>query len=261
MPFFATLDNTKLYYEDTGSGQPIVFIHGLTCSHDSYTDIVSTMKEQYRSDTPEGGYTIAQLARDLKELMDYLELKDVILVGHSMGGFTIYDYISQFGCDNLNRVAILDMSPMVICDDQWRFGAFGSYDAKELAEDMEMMGQSLPLFLWKFLRNAIPAMSGLPESMRDLIAPSLKGFNHTLPLLSLWHSMFTRDYRGVAPAITVPTAYVCPEHGLYPRGAAEYLSEHATGPVTIIDAVGCSHMSPVEQPAKTAQDLIAFINS
>lgn len=269
MSYYVTLDHTKLYYEVEGEGEPIVFVHGWSCAHDSFTEVIRHMKNQYRcisyshrghgaSDTAEGGYTLPQLARDLHELIEYLNLKDVTLVGHSMGGYTVYEYISQFGCDNIKKIAILDMSPKVTCDENWKYGAFGTYSTENMVEDLGVISQNLTTFMWKFWRLVLPDFAALPEEMEDLVAPGLKGVNHTLPLLGLWHSMFTRDYRGVIPSITVPLAYILPETPIYPRGAAEYIKEHSSAPVKIIDAPGCTHMSLTEQPAKTASDLLDF---
>lgn len=161
-----------------------------------------------------------QFARDLNELIDYLGLKNVILVGHSMGGYTIYEYIKQFGCSNLKSVFILDMSPKVTCDDEWKYGAFGTYDSKCMVEDLGLISQDLTKFMMKFWRLVLPDFAALPNSMDDLVAPGLKGANHTLPLLGLWHAMFTTDYRDVIPAITVPVGYALPETPIYSRGAA-----------------------------------------
>lgn len=270
MPYYATLDNTKIYYEMEGKGQPIVFIHGWSGSHEHVAGLVKNMKQDYccvsyshrghgASDLSEQGYTISQLARDLKELIDYLDLKNVILVGHSMGGYTIYEYISQFGCDNIDKAVIIDMSPKVTCDDNWKGGAFGNYDDECLKEDLELIGQDLTKFMMKFWRLVLPDFAALPDNLNELIAPGLKGTNHTLPLLALWHSMFTRDYRGMLPSITVPTAYVIPEIPIYSMSAAEYVKANVTGPVQIIEAPGCTHMCLVENPDQTATDIINFI--
>jgi non-heme chloroperoxidase len=271
MPYYVTTDNTKLYYEEEGKGQPVVFIHGWNCAHETFSEVIKNMRKEYHcisyshrghgaSELVEGGYTIPQLAQDLKELIDYLALKDIILVGHSMGGYTIYEYITQFGCDNLSKIVILDMSPKVVCDSEWKSGAFGTYDEQCLTEDLELISQNLTKFMWKFWRMVLPDFAALPENMEDLIAPGLKGVNHTLPLLGLWHSMFTRDYRNAVPLITVPVAYVIPETPIYPMSAAKYLKEHAGAPVKIIEAPGCSHMSLTENPLQTATDITEFIH-
>lgn len=270
MPYFATADNTKLYYQVEGKGQPIVFVHGWSGSTIHFAEVIKNLKDKYccisychrghgASELADCGYTITQLARDLKELVDYLGLKNIILVGHSMGGYVTYEYVKQFGCDNIKKIAVWDMSPKVTCDEKWKYGAFGNYDDHCMREDLDLISQDLPKFMWKFWKLVLPDFAALPESMSELIAPGLKGANHTLPLLALWYSMFSRDYRDVIPSLTVPTAYALGEHPIYPMGAAEYVKEHASAPVTIFEYPGCTHMFLVEQPVKTAKDLMTFI--
>lgn len=228
------------------------------------------MKEHYRcisyshrghgaSDCPEKGFTVDQLARDLKELIDYLELKDVALVGHSMGGYTIYSYISQFGCENISKIVVLDMSPKVINDEEWKFGAFGTYSADDLKNDLEMVSQDVTKFMMRFWRLVLPDFAALPADLDVLVAPGLLGVNHTLPLLGLWQSMFTHDYRDAIKTITVPTAYIIPEKPIYPMGAAEYIKNNAKSTVKIIPFPGCTHMSLTEKPTETANEIMTFL--
>ena len=54
---------------------------------------------------------VKTLAQDLNELIEYLDLKDIIIIGHSLGAATIYNYINQFGCSKLKGVVAVDMSP------------------------------------------------------------------------------------------------------------------------------------------------------
>lgn len=270
MPYFASIDNTKLYYEIQGNGKPVVFIHGWSCSHETAAGVVDIVKENYRcisyshrghgpSECPEKGFTIDQLARDLKELIDYLELKDVVLVGHSMGGHTIYSYISQFGCENISKIIILDMSPKVTNDADWKFGAFGTYSQDDLKNDLEMISQDVTQFMWKFWRLVLPSFAELPSSMEKLIAPGLLGVNRTLPLLGLWQSMFTRDYRDTMEKITIPTLYIIPEKPIYPMGAAEFVKNHVKADAKIVSFPGCTHMSLSEKPKETAETILDFI--
>lgn len=270
MPYLTTTDHAQLYYEVRGSGQPVILIHGWSCAHDIYDGMVEQMKQSYRcisyshrghgaSSVPEGGYTIAQLGRDLKDLIDYLELKNVILVGHSMGGFTIYEYIRQFGCENISKAVVIDMAPMVICKGDWKHGAFGTYSEQDLETDLELIGQDLTSFLWKFFRLVLPDMAALPETLKELVAPGLKMTNHTLPLLALWHSMFTRDYRPVMKEIKIPTLYVVPENPIYSMEAAKFIKENAAAPVEIREIHHCTHMVPMEKPKELADLILDYL--
>ncbi len=54
---------------------------------------------------------IQSLAKDLNELIEYLNLNEITLIGHSLGAGTIYNYINQFGTSKIKRIVAVDMSP------------------------------------------------------------------------------------------------------------------------------------------------------
>lgn len=87
----------QMHYEDRGQGQPIVFVHGWGGSGDVWDYQVLDLADRYRvitvdlrghgnSDKPWGDYGYDTFCRDLAVLMDRLDLRDVTLVGWSMGG-------------------------------------------------------------------------------------------------------------------------------------------------------------------------------
>lgn len=93
----ATINGVELYYEEHGSGPPILFHHGFTGSHDGWVPIAERLRDRFRcilmdcrgagdSEHPDGGYTIAQYAQDVVGMLDHLGLDQVAYVGHSMGG-------------------------------------------------------------------------------------------------------------------------------------------------------------------------------
>ena len=93
----ATINGVELYYEEHGSGPPILFHHGFTGSHDGFVPIAERLRDRFRcilmdcrgagdSERPAGGYTIEQYAKDVVGMLDHLGLDQVAYVGHSMGG-------------------------------------------------------------------------------------------------------------------------------------------------------------------------------
>ena len=93
----ATVNGVELYYEEHGSGTPILFHHGFTGSHDGFVPIAERLRDRFRcilmdsrgagdSERPDGGYTIEQYAKDVVGMLDHLGLDQVAYVGHSMGG-------------------------------------------------------------------------------------------------------------------------------------------------------------------------------
>lgn len=271
MPYLAMQDYAKMYYEIHGEGQPIIFMHGWSGSTQHLKPIIDILKKDYQcicydqrghgaSSRPTKGLTLPQLGRDLRELIEYLDLHDVILVGHSMGGATIYSYVQQFGCDRIKKAVVIDMSPKLLNDDEWKGGCVqGQYVYADLESDMELLGQNIADFMWRFYRIVLPAMAALPEALKDLVAPGLLGVNSEHVLTCLWHSMFVMDYRPIVKDITVPLLYMIPELGLYPQASPDFLKEHSSADVEVIPFPGITQMLPIEVPDKAAAAIKAFI--
>ena len=123
MPFInagqSNADAVKIYYEDLGKGKPVVFIHGWPLSGAMWEYQLTQLPAQGlrclvydrrgfgRSDRPFDGYDYNTLAGDLKALLDELDLKDVTLVGFSMGGGEIAKYFSLFGGARVSKVVLI----------------------------------------------------------------------------------------------------------------------------------------------------------
>ena len=122
MPFLTNDTETNqvdLYFKDYGHGQPVILIHGWPLSHKAWEQQIWAIVEAgYRciaydrrgfghSNAPWDGYDYSTLTTDLHEIITQLELKDVILVGFSMGGGEVVRYCTDFGTDNLSKVALV----------------------------------------------------------------------------------------------------------------------------------------------------------
>jgi pimeloyl-ACP methyl ester carboxylesterase len=108
-----------LFYQDIGSGKPIVLIHGWPLDHSSWAYQIAALVEQgYRvvaydrrgfgkSSQPSYGYDYDTLADDLKAVLDTLALLDVTLVGFSMGGGEVARYMRRHAGSRVARVAFV----------------------------------------------------------------------------------------------------------------------------------------------------------
>ena len=148
MPHLVMQDGTQIYYEDRGRGEPIVFLHGVTASHRKIAAFINEFKEEYRcvsydcrghgsSDHKGIHMNLRTLAQDLHELLEYLDLRDVTLIGHSLGGATIFSYVGQFGCDRVKRIVNVDMTPCASNRD-WKGGlGRGEWTDADFLDDVE----------------------------------------------------------------------------------------------------------------------------
>jgi non-heme chloroperoxidase len=109
----------ELYYEDHGTGQPVVLIHGYPLDGASWEkQTVALLDAGYRvitydrrgfgkSSKPAGGYDYGTFAADLNTLLSTLDLNDAVLVGFSMGTGEVARYLSTYGSARVARAAFL----------------------------------------------------------------------------------------------------------------------------------------------------------
>jgi pimeloyl-ACP methyl ester carboxylesterase len=118
--------DVDLYYRDWGRGRPVLFVSGWSMCSDSWgyqmmalcrhglRCIAFDRRGHGRSSDPGGGYDLDTLADDIAAVIEALDLRDVMLVGHSMGCNEIVRYLSRQGSARVGQVALLGpMTPGV----------------------------------------------------------------------------------------------------------------------------------------------------
>lgn len=128
--------NIDLYYEDHGTGQPVVLIHGYPLDGHSWEkQTVALLDAGYRvitydrrgfgrSSQPTTGYDYDTFAADLKVVLDTLDLRDVVLVGFSMGTGEVGRYLGAYGSERVAKAAFLaSLEPFLLKTDDNPTGA------------------------------------------------------------------------------------------------------------------------------------------
>ncbi|WP_124980387.1 alpha/beta fold hydrolase [Nonlabens xiamenensis] len=137
--------DVQIYYEDHGSGDPIILIHGWPLSgamweyqvpaliDAGYRVITYDRRGFGRSSRPYRGYDYHHMALDLKDLIDRLDLSNVTLVGFSMGGGELAQYVNTFGNQKLSKlIFVSSIAPYLLKTENNPDGA-----PDEVFKDME----------------------------------------------------------------------------------------------------------------------------
>jgi pimeloyl-ACP methyl ester carboxylesterase len=290
VPFFITEDHVKLYYEDHGNGSPVVLIHGLTAGRRHFRKQIPVLSRYYRviaydlrghgdSDRPKDGLTIPRLAKDLNELMKYLDLKDVTPVGWSMGGHVIFEYVRQFQCRNLKKIAIIDMAPKLMKAEDWSYGLrgisgkFGDFTHQDNLVLLSLMSENWEQYsamLIPRLFNRSHAAPGVniftaaefpwKEDLGWLWEEAKRNTPHVI--IFLWISMIMQDYRPQLGEIDVPclvawgreSNYYGEDNYTYMKAALARSPE-----VSVVPFDGCGHALHIQEPDRFNRSLIDFI--
>ena len=128
-------DGVELFVEDAGSGEPVVFIPGWTCTtrffkhqmpHVAATRrfVAYAPRSHGRSTKTLEGNTFTERARDLAALLEALDLTDVTLVGWSFGAYDALAYLRDHGFERTGRLVICDEPPKAPIEEDGQWGEF-----------------------------------------------------------------------------------------------------------------------------------------
>ncbi|CAH0339525.1 Non-heme chloroperoxidase [Rhizobium sp. CECT 9324] len=194
MSSITTKDGTNIFYKDWGSrdGQPVLFSHGWPLSSDAwdaqmlyfglqgYRVIAHDRRGHGRSDQPWNGNNMDQYADDLAELIEKLDLKDIVMIGHSTGGGEVAHYIGRHGSARVAKVVLVGAVPPLMLKTEANpegvpMEVFDSIRAGT-ANNRSQFYYDLTLPFYGFNREGVTVNEGFRESFRlQGLAGGIKG--------------------------------------------------------------------------------------
>jgi non-heme chloroperoxidase len=210
----------ELYYEDHGTGRPVVLIHGWPLSGKSWEAQVPALVEAGHrvvtydrrgfgeSSKPFDGYDYDTFAADLDALLTELDLTDVTLVGFSMGGGEVVRYIARYGTDRIHSAVLAAAVPPFLhkSDDN----PDGGLDDATIEAFQDGVRTDRPAFLEDFTENFFAA-----GEKKDLVSGAQKAFARQIAnvaspkgTLDCITAFGRTDFRDDLTKVTVPTLVI-----------------------------------------------------
>ena len=258
-------NGANLYYEESGNGDAIVFLHGvlhglrffepqLTGLSDDYRVIAFDFRGHGRSEKTEMGHTIPEYARDLHAFLNKRDLENVVLVGWSLGAFVSWDYVRQFDTDRITGLVDIDIEATRFQWDDYDYGLAHLEDLQHLLELAQSDQESLiDLFTEQVFAEPTDETINLQYDEISRTPPPIQA--------TILFDAHTRDYRPILPEIDVPML-VCAGTA-ETRGsvdAVRYVSELVPeARIEYFDASG--HGPHFEEPAKFNRVISQFVDS
>lgn len=212
--FFRTSDEAVIYYEVEGEGQPLVLVHGWSCSSKFYQRNVTILKKYFKVVTLDlrghgksskglHGYVLSRLAKDIRELILELKLENVILMGWSLGGPTLLSYWQQFQEDSkLAGLGLIDMTAFPFSDGEWNSHSLRNHNAEGFNVMIDNLLNHREAFFNAFI-NGMFYKAVQPAGTEWVNEECLK-----LPPyigIALYSDYIYTDYTSVLPTINIPT--------------------------------------------------------
>jgi non-heme chloroperoxidase len=274
MGFFTTRDGTDIYYKDWGNpaGKIVTFSHGWPLNSDNwenqmfflanhgYRVIAHDRRGHGRSSQPWHGNDMDTYADDLHQLFEHLDLKDVMMVGHSTGGGEVTRFVGRYGTSRVSKAVLVSaVPPLMVKTDQNPGGlpieVFDGFRAA-MVKDRAQFFYDVPNGLFfGFNRENAKVSQGLIQSWWD--QGMMCGFKGAYDCLKAFSETdFTEDLK----KMDIPVLIL---HGdddqVVPVGASAQNSSKLVPQGTLKIYPGAPHALPNTHVDEVNQELLAFL--
>lgn len=253
-------DDALIHYDVTGSGPPILFVHGWLMSgrfwkyqvaglSRDFTVVTMDLRAHGNSSKVLHGHTVPQYGRDVRAVIEALQLEQVTLVGWSLAGAVVLDYWSHFGRDRVRALALVDMTPYPFSPGEWNAHPTRGHAFGEMHTRLAALVGDQEAFARRFIDNMFKSGTAPPEEMAWMLAESMK--TPAAVAAAIYSDFLMRDYTRVLGTITVPTAVFAGDSRIFVRGIDQGRWVAAQIPAaTFVASETAGHLLFYEQPER-----------
>jgi non-heme chloroperoxidase len=272
MPFFKTTDDTDIFYNEWGSGDPVVLIHGWPLNADMWSDqavflanagqrVIAYDRRGFgRSSQPWHGYNYDTLASDLAALIDHLSLERVTLVGFSMGGGEVARYLGRYGTARIAKAALVSaVTPYMLKTEDNATGVDQSVFDQILSGLKADRPHFLSKFGAKFYGNGLLEKKVSTELLQWSLQVAMMGSLQAT--LKCAEAFSATDFRPDMAAFTIPTLII---HGTsdatVPIDSSARIAARMIPGSTLLEYDGEPHGLHATAKDRLNSDLLDFVS-
>ena len=216
-----TSDHCSLQYFVQGRGPTLIFLHGWSSSAMEWLPFAERLSDRYRvicwnarghglqAHDDATDVSLDRMATDLQQLLATEAPAGALLVGHSMGALTAWNYIRLFGGARLRGLVVVDQSPRLLTDDDWSMGVYGNFCVRRNARFLQQLRDDFSDAVCRLIFSCLePTGQQLPDLP---LVGKLRRYLAIQPaelLTRCWQSLTEADLRGVLPRIGCPTLLI-----------------------------------------------------
>jgi pimeloyl-ACP methyl ester carboxylesterase len=270
--YFQTPDGTNLYYEDQGKGIPLVLVHGWTCSSKIWQKNIPELAGRFRVITMDlrghgnsvktlSGHQVSQYGRDVRALLEHLDVKDAVLVGWSLGGPVVLSYWEQYHDDSrLRGIGMIDSNTCPFSSESWNAHRLKNFNVDGMTASFTAMADDPAGFAAGFARRMFHKEQVDYSDLQWIVAEIRK--TPVWVAIAIYSDYVTKNFTAILPTITIPGIVFAADSAVAEKGVEQ--GRYLAGLIPkgqFAEFKNAGHILFFEQPDEFNAVLTRFVTS